>query len=109
MDMNLLENAGYRVLGAQDGDEAVRVFLLNADKIDLALLDMVMPGKNGRAVFEVIYQHSSRIPVLFTTGYSFDTPLSELVPEENAKLIPKPHTSEELLTTVKKMLDRWKR
>ncbi len=108
MDIHLLENAGYRVLAANDGDEAVRIFMLNADRIDLALLDMVMPGKNGRAVFEVIHKINRGLPVIFTTGYSFDTPLSELVPEENAKLIPKPHTSEQLLGTVRKMLDRWK-
>ncbi len=108
MDVHLLENAGYRVLEAHDGDEAVRIFLLNPDRIELVLLDMVMPGKSGRAVFEIIHKHNIRIPVLFTTGYSFDTHFSELVPEENAKLLPKPHTSEQLLTTVRKMLDRCK-
>ncbi|MGE0085009.1 MAG: ATP-binding protein [Desulfococcaceae bacterium] len=109
MDIDILENAGYHVLAVHDGDEAIRIFLLNADKIDLALLDMVMPGKNGRDVFEVIHKHSSRIPVIFTTGYSFDSPISDTGTEENAKLLPKPHTSEQLLGTVRNMLDSRKR
>ncbi|MEZ4526399.1 MAG: ATP-binding protein [Desulfobacterales bacterium] len=108
MDIDILEKAGYHVLAARDGDEATRIFLLNEDKVDLALLDMIMPGKNGRAVFAFIQEHSSRIPVLFTTGCGFDTTLPGSVPEEKARLLPKPHTAEQLLAAVRNMLDRGK-
>ena len=69
----LLESRGYQVLAARDGNEAISVFKANADRIDLVLLDMVMPKLIGRQVYEQIRESGSDVPVIFSTGYSLDS------------------------------------
>jgi hypothetical protein len=52
--LELLPKLGYRVFTAADGEEAIRVFERYADRIDLVLLDAVLPKLGGRAVYEAI-------------------------------------------------------
>jgi len=49
-----LRKFGYSIFEAPDGDEAVRVFSDNRDRINLVLCDMIMPGKNGKETYEEI-------------------------------------------------------
>ncbi len=60
----LLRRAGYTVLTACDGEEAISVFDEHADKIDLALLDVVMPKLGGKAVFDHIRERRPGTPSL---------------------------------------------
>ncbi len=64
----ILERAGYTVLTATDGEEALRVFEEHADKIDLVLLDVIMPKLGGKAVFERVREKRPRVRVLFSSG-----------------------------------------
>ncbi|MEE4354826.1 MAG: ATP-binding protein [Desulfococcaceae bacterium] len=104
--VQILENAGYRVFPAYDGRAAIDIFQQYGHKIDLAMLDMVMPEKSGKAVYDTIRAQKSRIPVLFSTGYSFDLSETHQIHDEDVKILQKPHTSEELLALVRQMLDR---
>ena len=64
-----LENAGYRVLEAADGIEAERIFA--SEKVDLCLLDIMMPGKDGYQVLRGI-RSVSNIPVIMITAKDQD-------------------------------------
>lgn len=64
-----LENAGYRVLEAADGIEAERIF--TGEKVDLCLLDIMMPGKDGYQVLRGI-RAVSNIPVIIITAKDQD-------------------------------------
>jgi CheY-like chemotaxis protein len=101
----LLEKGGYSVLVARDGQEALRVYAENADRIDMLLLDVVMPGMGGRAVFERIRRERPDIAVLFASGYSGDSIHTGFVLDEGMTLIQKPYDSETLLRNVREVLD----
>lgn len=67
---SVLQAAGYEVLAAKDGEEAVKLFDANANRIDLLLLDVLMPKKNGKIVYEEIKLKRPDIKAIFLSGYS---------------------------------------
>ena len=102
----ILEGAGYRVLLASDGAEAVELFRRNLDAIDLALLDAVMPKRSGWECYEAIRALSDSIPVVFTTGYAPASVLPERdVHNQKLPIIPKPYQPNALLATLREILD----
>ncbi|OPZ07120.1 MAG: Blue-light-activated protein [candidate division BRC1 bacterium ADurb.BinA292] len=102
--VRILESAGYRVLVAHDGQQALDLLEQHADQIDLALLDMVMPRVSGRTVYEHIRRNRPSIPVLFTSGYSTDVLDSTMIPDENFHLIEKPYQPQLLLRRISELI-----
>jgi CheY-like chemotaxis protein len=100
-----LTRAGYHVLVANNGEEALAVFEEHADEIDLVLLDVVMPKLGGRAVFERIRQTHPHIRTLFASGYSMSAIHTNFVLEEGFALIQKPYERKVLLRKVREVLD----
>jgi len=101
----ILEGAGYRVLPARDGQEALRLFEEHSDEVSLLLLDAIMPHLSGRAVFERIRASNPDVPIVFTSGYAEDMlPLSFLA-ESGLELIHKPYDTSDLLRTLRRVLD----
>jgi PAS domain S-box-containing protein len=103
--VRFLERAGYRVLTASDGEEAVTQFDAHANTIDLVLLDVVMPRRNGRAVYEHIAAGKRNVPVLFASGYSAEVLGEDFLARENVRLVRKPFQREVLLREVQAALD----
>ena len=105
--VQILEDAGYRVLAAHDGEDAMAVFERYADEIDLALVDVVMPRASGRAVYDRIMALRPNTPVLFCSGYSlsFNAHKAGVLPEEECHLIQKPYRPNDLLVRVRQLLD----
>ncbi|MDP6544255.1 MAG: MASE1 domain-containing protein [Phycisphaerae bacterium] len=101
-----LTNAGYTVLTAGDGAEALSVFAEHADAIDLAILDVVMPKLGGRAVFDRIRQTHQGTSVLFASGYSTNAVHTNFILDEGLTLIQKPYQRADLLRKVRQTLDR---
>ncbi len=58
----LLQNAGYEVVNAADGEQAIRSFL--AQEVDLVLLDYLMPGMNGGLVAREMKSHKPQVPIV---------------------------------------------
>jgi two-component system, cell cycle sensor histidine kinase and response regulator CckA len=100
----ILESAGYTVILAKDGEEALEAFFANPDRVDLVLLDVVMPRRNGREVFEEIMRRAPR-PVLFTSGYSADALPADFLKEHGLLVLPKPYSPDRLLEQVRMILD----
>jgi two-component system, cell cycle sensor histidine kinase and response regulator CckA len=101
----ILEGAGYRVLCAADGEEALRLFEGQADAIDLAILDVVMPGLGGRDVHQRMLAERPDIRVLFSSGYSMNAIHTNFVLDHGLALIQKPFSRETLLHKVRDVLD----
>ena len=100
----VLERNGYTVIEAGDGAEAVRRFMEESEKIDLVLLDVVMPKKNGQSVYEEIRGIRPGLKALFISGYTQDIINRKGVLDEGINFIAKPVKPDELLVKVKEVL-----
>ncbi|NJD56618.1 MAG: response regulator [Nitrospirae bacterium] len=94
----VLERAGCRVIEACDGAEAVDKFALNSSQIDLLVLDVMMPQKNGKDAYDEIQKIKPGIKAIFISGYQND------VICEQANFISKPFTSQALLNHMNGLL-----
>jgi CheY-like chemotaxis protein len=103
--MAMLERAGYTVLTATTGHEAVAVFEQHAGDIDMVLLDVVMPGLGGREAFERMRVERPGLKALFASGYSADAVHTDYVLDEGVALIQKPFRRADLLCAVRAVLD----
>ena len=101
----ILEHAGYSVLLAVDGEEAMRLFDEHTHEINIAILDVVMPKVGGHAVYEHIQKARPELHVLFSSGYSMSAIHTNFVLAEGLQLLQKPYQREELLSTIRKVLD----
>ena len=97
-----LTNAGYLVLLARDGVEAVTVFEANACRISAVLLDVVMPRMDGFEAYQRISALDANMPVIFASGFSgYGTPANlELIAGVN--FLQKPFDRSELVATVRR-------
>jgi PAS domain S-box-containing protein len=102
----VLETYGYTVISAEDGEDAITKFMENRESISLALLDMIMPRKNGKEVSESIIKANPRIKVLFTSGYTMDIIKTRELTENGFDIILKPFQPKDLLIKVREVLDR---
>jgi CheY-like chemotaxis protein len=102
----ILEAAGYIVLLAADGEEAVRLFEARRAAIDLALLDVVMPKRGGRWVAGRLRASRPDVPLIFCTGYDPDT--AEVAVDEfpNAATLVKPVEANQLLSAIQMKLEQ---
>ena len=103
--VQLLRHAGYTVLTARDGLEAVNLFERHADAIDLVFLDMVMPRAGGVAAQQEIRQLRPETRFLFCTGYSCRAPHLPFPPDQRTPVVNKPYERDDLLRTIRQVLD----
>jgi len=99
----ILEGAGYRVLVAENGEQAVERFFSHAGEVALAVLDVVMPRLAGPDAADRIRALRPELPVLFTTGYS-DFEQACRLDETRAVVLQKPYQSEDVLRLVRQQL-----
>ena len=104
-----LEEAGYKVWVAHDGEEAIEMYKHHQKDIDMLILDVLMPNKNGKEAFDEIKNMESNIPVLFCSGYTMNLLKSEHDIDLRAQLLKKPFNKRELLHSVRQILDIEKR
>lgn len=103
--VHVLEGAGYTVLSAVDGEEAVRVLEANAESIDMVLLDIVMPKMDGRDAYSQIKRIKPGVCALFCSGYDASAKYSSFFAEEELEAIQKPYAPQLLLRKVRDALD----
>jgi nitrogen-specific signal transduction histidine kinase len=102
----ILEEHGYRVLEAADGEEAVRVFRAAEERIDLFLSDVIMPRMNGREALAEMRRSDPGLRVLFTSGYTADVLEQKGILAAPGELVSKPASPTDLLRRVRELLDR---
>lgn len=101
----VLEKAGYRVLTAASGQEALERLENATHPVHLVMTDVVMPGMSGPELAEQIRRRELPVRILFTTGYTDDAVLRHGVSEEGLHLISKPYSTGALTAKVREMLD----
>jgi CheY-like chemotaxis protein len=103
---HILEGAGYRVVEAADGEEAVQKFNDKMNRIDLLVFDIIMPRKNGKEAYLEIQKICPDIKALFMSGYTADAAYRKGVLEAGLDFVMKPLNPSNFLNKVRKILDR---
>jgi len=102
-----LEEFGYHVIEALNGEDALAKYRANSDRIRLMILDVVMPRMNGREVFDEVRKEGGEVRVLFCSGYTDEIIEQKgIVEEERVGFLSKPVTIQVLLAKVRETLDR---
>jgi len=96
---------GYTVIQAENGEDAVNKFMANRSTINLLLLDVIMPKKNGKEVYEKIRIFEPAIKALFLSGYTADMIHKKGLLEEGLNFLLKPVAMNDLLRKVREILD----
>jgi two-component system, cell cycle sensor histidine kinase and response regulator CckA len=100
-----LEAAGYRVLAAANGDDALVVAAQHAGDIHLLLTDVVMPRMSGKALATELSKARSNLKVVYTSGYTDNAIVHHGVLDAGTHFLPKPFTSAEVARKVREILD----
>lgn len=96
--MDILEMEQYEVVGAENGQEALKI--MRKQKIDLVTLDQQMPGMSG---LECYYSMDKKIPTIFITVFGHETEFEE-IKRKGIPVITKPLIPDDIVSTVKKLL-----
>jgi len=95
---------GYKVLVARGGEEAVQVFKKNRERIDIVILDMIMPGMGGGKVFDSLRAIQPGVKVVLSSGYSIDGEASQIMARGCNGFIQKPFGIKELSQKIREVM-----
>jgi len=101
----LLGGLGYKVLIAGGGKEALEIYEENKDRIDMVLLDMVMPGISGAATYDSLKSLDPDVKVLLSSGYSIDGQAVAIMERGCNGFIQKPFKIKQLSQKLREILD----
>lgn len=102
----VLVRAGYTVAFAFDGEDALRVYDEQRDRIDLVLLDFGLPKLAGDEVLVALKQRNPEVKVVFSTGYVRKEKSEELLRLGAQGVVFKPYTVADMLETIRRVLDQ---
>ncbi|MFC1476985.1 PAS domain S-box protein, partial [candidate division KSB1 bacterium] len=101
---SVLETLGYTVLTAENGKEAVEIYMKSQDTIDLILLDIVMPVMGGREAFKELRLINPDAKILIISGYAQDEKTTEIIDAGALDYIQKPFKFQELSRIIHDLL-----
>lgn len=99
---SFLSQVGYKVFYAKNGQEAINIFENNRDRINLLILDVVMPDKNGFEALKIIREIKKDIRAILISGYSVHVVKSFQLINEEIQFLQKPISSSKLIETINK-------
>ena len=106
LGVDVLGQAGYRIIPASNGEQALEVYRKEQAHIDLIILDLIMPGMGGSKCLAELLKISPKARVLIASGYSPDASTKGALEAGAAGFINKPYENKQLLDLVRKVLDK---
>jgi two-component system cell cycle sensor histidine kinase/response regulator CckA len=103
---HILTAHGYRVIEAVDGADGVDKFRAHQEEIALAILDVIMPKKNGGDAYDEMRAIRGDLRTIFISGYSGDVIDRQRILEDGGNFLQKPILPQKLLGLVRELLDR---
>jgi two-component system, cell cycle sensor histidine kinase and response regulator CckA len=100
----MLEKLGYQVITARCGDEALEIYSRNRDRIDLVILDLVMPGIDGEETCNRLKGMNSAVKVLISSGYGANAGTGSITDGGCSGFLEKPFRMEQLSHTVRSII-----
>jgi PAS domain S-box-containing protein len=95
---------GYTIITAVDGEEALALFRENREKIDLVILDIIMPKMNGKDAFDEMRKINPDIKSIFISGYTRDIIHKRGLLDQSLEFVSKPLNPKKLLIKVREVL-----
>lgn len=102
----LLERTGYRVLTARNGEDAIKLYRKKRDRIDMVLLDMIMPNMGGAETYDRLKEINPNIRVLLSSGYSINGQAVQILEQGCDGFVQKPFGIAKLSQSIRKVLDK---
>jgi len=100
----VLESAGYRVLQAGDGTEALAIFAMNSGRVAAVLTDLMMPFMDGAALIRALRAMAPAMPIIASTGLGDKTQLDDLKALKVGTVLHKPYGADTLLRAIREAL-----
>lgn len=101
----MLEKAGFKTLPASSAGEAIDIYKQKSDSIDLVLLDMIMPEKDGGELYNDLRKIRQDVKAVVSSGYSDEAETETLLEQGVLDFIQKPFFPDQLFTTIRKAID----
>jgi two-component system, cell cycle sensor histidine kinase and response regulator CckA len=102
----ILEYYGYSALVAETGERALEILNTQEKRIDLVIMDLVMPGMGGLKCLGEILKSDPRAKVVITSGYAANTTQGDLLAKGAVGFIEKPYRLQDLLGMIRSVLDK---
>ena len=102
---SFLKSAGYTVLTADDGEAAVELYRMNAERISLVVTDLGLPKMSGRDVFLRMKETNPDVKVILASGYIEPHAKAELMQKGAKSVVHKPFVPGELLKQIREALN----
>lgn len=102
----ILSLAGYSVWIATNGREALHVYEAHRNKIDLVILDMIMPEMGGKQCLEELLKIDPNVKVIIASGYSVNGQTEKALQTGAKEFISKPYEANKILRLVRQVLDQ---
>ncbi|MCJ7581771.1 MAG: response regulator [Candidatus Aminicenantes bacterium] len=97
----ILNSSGYDVVSAKSGKEAIEVYKENHSRIDMVILDMILPDMGGGDTYDRLKEINPGIKVLLASGYDIDYQGSDIMERGCDGFIQKPFNMNELLEKIR--------
>ncbi len=104
-----LQQLNYSVVLAENGIDAIEIYEANPGKIDLVLLDMIMPKMGGHQTFYQIRQLDPEANILLSSGYVSEEEVNDLLQQGARGFLGKPHRIATVAKTIRRILDEYPR
>jgi len=102
----LLEELGYTVLPAISGPDSIDIFQKDQDKIDMVIMDMIMPGMSGSETFDRLKAINPDVKILLSSGYSVDGQATNILQRGCDGFIQKPFNMNQLAERIQKIMPK---
>ena len=101
----ILTKAGYRVIIASNGKEALETYKTQSDDIALVILDLIMPEMGGKHCLEGVLSLNPSAKVIIASGFSADGPTKDALAVGAKGFVNKPYNIRQVLEVVREVLD----
>jgi CheY-like chemotaxis protein len=101
----LLTHLGYKVITAQNGDDALSIYSSRLKEIDLVIFDMIMPGMNGNELFVRLKQINSEVKTILSSGYSINGQAEDIMAQGCNGFIQKPFSMQQISLKIREIID----
>ncbi|MCP4366998.1 MAG: PAS domain S-box protein [Deltaproteobacteria bacterium] len=105
VSQEILKTLGYNPMIARTGKQAIEILKNNKDKINMVIMDMIIPGMSGKETYDSLKKVDPKIKVLLSSGYSITGQAAEILERGCNGFIQKPFKLRELSVKIREVLD----